>query len=73
MSRGDECFKHLCESFSHLSEVKLTKQIFVGAEICKMMYNFNSEARMTINENGDSISFLGNVKHPNYESKIWDI
>lgn len=36
LPKEGECFKYLCEQFTHLSEAKLKEGLFVGPDICEM-------------------------------------
>ncbi|GBO15995.1 hypothetical protein AVEN_16063-1 [Araneus ventricosus] len=71
-----ECFKYLCHQFQCLSEAKLKEGVFVGPYIRKMLKDENFETKMETKEKAWEsfklviISFLGNIKGPNYNSIV---
>lgn len=57
MPKNGECLKNLRKKFPHLYEAKLKEAVLLEPDICQMMLDSNFEARKTINEKKEWISF----------------
>jgi hypothetical protein len=73
LPKTENCFKYLCKTLPHLSEVKLKEDVFVGYDIRKLMIDEDFLLTMTEVETEDWIAFrsvvtnfLGNNNDPDY-------